>query len=240
MDLKELSKFYGITIEDLKDMSYRKLEVMTDDMKKKKEFIKFENTKHDIEYKETVKTYFAPFNYLSNWFSEDEIIEACAKTYPNINDFVEEFCVKHGEKKLPKNAEYLRTEYRVLPRYTRSGERLMEGSFENCDVYRVVKQYQGLIDGKIVLKLLYAKYPQLKEFEFNAYEIHDNIDYIIYPKNNLFTPFEALMNKDVDAIIEKNIEYATSYNKGNYTIIKVNERINSEKVRHFFEVIKNL
>lgn len=94
---------------------------------------------------------------------------------------------------------------------------------------------------KIILSLLYDKYPQLREFDFSAYSWDDfGSEYEIYPVNNVFTPFRALMEKDVEAIKKRNLDYGRSYNCGEYTVQKVTERLKSDEVQHYFDVIRNL
>ena len=64
--------------------------------------------------------------------------------------------------------------------------------------------------------------------------------YEIYPHTvNCYTPFEALLAGDITAIIERNENYCKSYNCGEYTLDKWNERVKSPEMQHYFDVIKS-
>lgn len=39
---------------------------------------------------------------------------------------------------------------------------------------------------------------------------------------------------------KRNMDYGGSYNHGEYTVQKVSERLESDEVQHYFEVIRNL
>ena len=65
--------------------------------------------------------------------------------------------------------------------------------------------------------------------------------YEIYPHTvNCYTPFEALLAGDITAIIERNKNYCKSYNCGEYTLDKWNERVKSPEMQHYFDVIKSI
>lgn len=119
----------------------------------------------------------------------------------------------------------------------------MESERVRCRVYRVKNQYQCTRHGAVILDLLYEMYPELKQFEFSAYEFNEykgSLPYEIYPKNHIYTPLRALMSGDVEAIKKRNLDYAKSYNFGFYTPENVKKVMESEEGQHFFEVVKNL
>lgn len=60
------------------------------------------------------------------------------------------------------------------------------------------------------------------------------------PENGIYTPFKALMDNDIEAIKKRNIEYARFYNHGDFSPQKVEERLESDEVKYYFNVIKNM
>ena len=112
-----------------------------------------------------------------------------------------------------------------------------------CDIYMLQNDAQGVKQGDVLLTLLYAVWPELKEFRFHAYSLspgEKEDSYLIFPNNNIYTPFTALMNQDVDSIKKRNREYCRSYNHGEYTPEKCEERLEGEVGKHFFDVIRIL
>ena len=47
------------------------------------------------------------------------------------------------------------------------------------------------------------------------------------------------MDNDIEAIKKRNIEYARFYNHGDFSPQKVEERLESDEVKYYFNVIKN-
>lgn len=249
IDIYNLKKFYNLTDDQIKEHTINQLMKMQNDMLADKEKQAFEANKTDKEYKRIVKKYFEMFDFLSQYWSEDEIVAACAK-HMKISDIIEEKAIPCERIKVPcetyhqdQNYEYLRTSPEIVPRYTKSGEQLLFGETKTCHVYRKAHQYQSVKHGNIVLELLYNKYPELREFEFKAYthSYYDNRPYEIYPdKINCYTPFDAIMNKDIDSIIKRNEDYCKFYNHGEYNIESWERRVNTPEIQHYFNVIQNL
>ena len=234
---EELSEFYGLPIDQLKTKSYNDLETLTDQMKTQKAHNEALQNKNDKEYIRIVKKYLTPYAFLKQYFSEPDIIAAASK-HASVRSLVNELPLPKGTKCSHSNAEYIRTSIETLRQFDSHGHELLYGKPATCDVYRIPAKFQGLIHGNIILELLYNKYPQLKEFNFKAYEYHAcNAAYEIYPDNHIYTPFEALLKKDIDAIIARNENYAASYNAGIYTKELTQERLKSDEAKHFFDVI---
>lgn len=243
VDLEGLSQFYKIEKESLKGKTYNELKKMEEDMKRKKADILASNHERDAEFARIVRKFFIPFQYLLQWFTEEDIIRACAINVTE-QDIVSYYSVRSGSEYAFPDAEYVKTGMDYIPRYTKSGERLMYGEHTKCDTYRIRNHYQGVCHGKVILHLLYEKYPRLQEYKFSAYEYTayeypGKLPYEIYAKNVYF-PFAALMEKDIAAIIKRNQEYAVSYNHGEYTPGKVAARLESEGVRKLFQVISEM
>lgn len=248
---EEFKKFYNITDKELLRYTLEKIIEMNNNMLSYKKQQKFEKDRNDKEYKRIVKKYLTIFDMLNKYWSEDEIVEACAK-HLTTSDIAKEQPIpcerihcqpeKYNEYyHYPEPMEYKRTGLASVRRYTKSGDELLYGETKMCHIYMTTNEYQGIHHGNIILELLYSTYPELKEFEFKAYKFHNHIQYEIYPSGiNCYTPFDALMESDIEAIIKRNEGYCKAYNAGIYTLEKWNERVNSPEIQHYFNIIKNL
>lgn len=250
VDTDELKKFHNLTDEQFRNCTINEILKLNDTMLYHKKQQQFAANNTDAEYKRIMKKYLAIFPLLNQYWSEDEIIAACAK-HVTLSDIV-------TEENIPCNRiscspqdyglhynpplEYLRTGVATVRRYTKSGEELLYGESKKCFIYRKAYEYQGTKHGKIILELLYQTYPELRQFEFEAYEYREYENhYEIYPKHiNCYTPFHALLTRDIDAIINRNEQYCKSYNCGEYTLAKWAERKNSPEIQHYFDVIRSL
>lgn len=236
--MEELSEHFHIPIDGLKQKSYQELEQMELRMKQEKAFEEAKRSAADEEYIRILKKYFTMWDLLTRYWKEEDVI-AAASRHLTIRDITSECPVRAGDHAPYQEAEFIETKGAFLPRFTKSGEQLLYGEWVKCDVYRIPNQYQHTRHGNVVLDLLYQTYPELKEFQFNAYGMYaKNEGYEIYPRNKVYTPFIALMEGDIDAIVERNISYGKSYNCGKYTVAKVKERLASPEIQRYFDVIR--
>lgn len=211
------------------------------------------NPKYTNELKKQLKKWFTPFDFLSQWFSENDILRAISEYYEitTMNDLENQNKLVTEEKtdnyahikyyqNQPKTYEYLREDYACLPQYDRYGRQYLESRWAKCMIFRTVHPIQNTLHGAVTLHLLYQKYPQLKPFQFSAHAIRDTEDYEIYPANNIYTPWDALMEKDIDRIIKRNQDYAKAYNHGIFRIKETEKRLASEETKNYFDIIRNL
>lgn len=240
LNLDELSEYTGESVADLKKRSYMDLETMIENMQADKIMKRNNRNAADAEYERLVFRYFQPFPFLKHWFDEREIVLACAHTGVTVSDLCQEVKIQPGYKCGLSNAEYLRTSFESVPQFDKMGRELMQRKQEKMDVYRVASHYQGLCHGKVILHLLYGRYPELAKFEFNAYGMDSCSSYEIYPKTGVYVPFEALMDGDIDAILLRNRDYCAWYNNGRYTTEECEKAFRSEKVMEMFDVIRKI
>lgn len=253
MKMKSLAEHFGVDVNELKQKSYLELELMFKQMEEDERAKRCDDALKSEAYTHLIKQYFTPFEFLRQWFSEEEIIRICA-----LNDVAErDLCEEEkttSDRSYHKEAEFIRNDKKRVPKNSNSpacnacvqrvGNECAYGcpyaTLSPCSVFRVKHHYQGLRHGKVILDLLYGKYPELKQFEFAAYEYHDyeRLPYEIYPKNHIYTPFEALMSGDIEAIKERNRRYAKAYNGSIHTPDATEKRL--EENQNFFEVIVNL
>lgn len=248
INFKTLCEYHHLTEGEIQNYTIKEILALNDIMASEKKQESFNKNLNDAEFKRIVKKFLTIFDFLSQYWTEDEIVATCAKCV-DIDQIVE-------EKNIPCEAivsspeeyaelhgyDFIRTDYASVRRYTKQGEELLYGERKKCHIFRCSKSYQGLIHGKVILDLLYGTYPELRQFNFSAYEYYSyNSDYEIYPKTvNCYTPFKALMEQDIDAIIKRNEEYCKFYNNGEYTPEKWVEAVKSVKMQHYFKVIREM
>ncbi len=240
MDLDSLSEYTGKSIEELKAESYSSLETMIKDMQNNKIIERNNRNAKDEEYERLVLKYFEPVDLLRHWFDDKEIVLACARNSVTEKELCTEVCVSPGGRCHYSNAEYIRTSLEAVPQYDSRGNELMEREHKTMDVYRIANTYQGLCHGKVILSLLYARYPELAQFGFSAYGMSGGQDYEIYPANDIYTSITALLSGDVDWIIHRNREYCKFYNKGRYTLEECNRVFRTGEALKMFDVIRKI
>lgn len=241
-DLQQLADYLHKTEIEIKDYSYTQLENLKKQMLAEKAKDAAANREISPEFTRLVKKYFTLWNLLTCYWTEDEVLKAVAR-HMNERDLTSEVAVRKGNKCWQNDAEYVCTKQAFIPRFSKEGEQLMQSEYCTCDIYRVKNPYQHLHQAKVVEKLLYDTFPELKEFQFSIYgcQYNDrNAFYEIYPKNNIYTPFRALLEGNIDAIKNRNREYAKAYNHGVYTVQETEKRLKSEAAAHYFDVIRNM
>ena len=247
IDFDALKSFYHITDETLNNSTINEILKINNDMLTTKEKERFETTKQDAEFKNAVIKYFTPFQMLSKYWTTDEIVVACAKhaTLSSIRQImsipVENLSNPQGFAD-NNHYEYIGIDWGSIRQFTKSGEELLHPKRCRCHNFYTPSHYQSNRHGKIILELLYDKYPELKEFQFAAYGAEQNpCPYEIYPHTiDCYTPFEALLTGDITAIIKRNEDYCRVYNCDEYTLDKWNERVKSPEMQHYFNVIQSI
>ena len=241
VDLDKLSAYNNTPVEKLKEKSYAELEKMEKEMNRKKFLEQNKKNAEDEEYERIVVKYFEPIAFLRNWFTEREIVLACANLGITERSLCSEMTVEPGHKCWRDNAEYLRTSVEPVPQYDKQGNELMERKRKTMDVYRVASRYQSTCHGDVIKKLLYGRYPELEEFGFSAYGMScGERVYEIYPKNNVYVGFTSLMTGNVDAILDRNRRYCKWYNNGRYSPDECEKAFREEGVRKMFDVIHSI
>ena len=210
--------------------------------------------KFQKQHKAYIQKWYKNFNWLTKFFPEDNVYQAIFDAHFSMhNDMLtdtltqlinidEGKCLYYDRN--PETFEYVGTGWYYIPEYDRNGREYSDRKRAKCRQYRTYARHQGIKDGNIVLQLLYGMRPKLKQFDFAAYAIDDyttNKDrYEIYPKNQIYTPFIALMNRDIDAICTRNMAYAKSYNFGAFTVEEVKKRLKSDEAQHYFDIIREV
>lgn len=240
LDLDALSEYSGTAVADLKKLSYEDLEGKLKAMKEDKILRENKQNAEDKEYERLVLKYLKPLNMLRCWFSDREIVLACANANVTKHDLCEETFVSQGQKYHHSNAEYVRTSKEYVPQYDRWGRKLEERQLKTVDVYLIPNRYQGIRHGAIIANLLYKRYPELSRFKFKMYDTSHETRYEIYTKNGIYVPWQALMTGNVDEIISRNETYCRSYNCGEYTPAKWQKRLMEKETQELFDATREV
>lgn len=240
LNLDALAEYTGKTVEELKNLSYTTLEAKIKDMENDKIIKRNNRNANDKEYERLVLKYFRPVPMLRHWFEDREIVLACARTGVTDRDLCGETFVPVNGKCHYKDGEYIRTSVESIIQYDKKGRELAERVREKRDVYRVAARYQGLCHGKAILYALYQRHPDLAKFGFTAYDASYETDYEIYPTNNIYTSFAALLSGDVDWIIHRNREYCHSYNNGRHTTAECEKMFKTDEAQEMFNLIRSI
>ncbi len=242
LEMDELAEYKGCKVDELKAYSYAELESMIADMKKDKIIKRNKMNAKDKEFERLVLKFFEPLSLLRPWFTDNEIVLACANTGVTESQLCQEHNVPVGNQcSYIHNAEFIRRSWESIPQYDSHGRELMERKREQRDVFRIASRYQGLCHGEVFLHLLYSRYPELSKYGFSAYSMSgSDRDYEIYPKNGIYVPFTALMSGDVDRIMFRNREYCKSYNNGRYTEAECEKAFRTEEAQEMFSLIYDI
>lgn len=227
-DLKKLAVFKNVTHDQLESMTLADINAGLKAMVNAEFGQECERNKSSEEFARLVEKYFTPFKMLLKYWSKNEIIEACALAGINEYQLCEKKMIRPGHLCHDTDAEYIRTSREHMPEYDHNGRQYLEGKYEICDVYRVRNHYQGIYHGDVIKSLLYGRYPELKKFCFKFYEYYaysNTPEYEIYPDCKLYVPFEALMEGNIEKVLERNREYCKSYNHGEYTPERLEARL---------------
>lgn len=150
LELDSLSEYTNISIDDLMNKTYNELVEMIRKMNEEKANNETKRNAEDAEYRRIVLKFLEPLEFLKQWWSEDEIIEACTQTHTSIRDLCSEELVQPGHKCHRTPNEFLRTSVESVPQYDCHGREYMERARTTRDVYRVINHYQSNSTGKII------------------------------------------------------------------------------------------
>lgn len=122
IDFEELGKFYGITMDELKAKSYFELEKMEAEMSNSRSLKKLS----DANFSYVARKFLICFEFLNQWFSEDEIIAATCRN-ADMNDLTEEYNFPVGMKCPYQKSEFLGTKQVTVREYDKNGREYLYG-----------------------------------------------------------------------------------------------------------------
>lgn len=238
IDITTLKKTYHLTEEELKHMTLLEAIQLLDQKDSNDKQKAIQERKNDPNYLKDLKTYFRPYQALCSIWPEETVQKVCIEEL-SLHDITREHKMVIPERQPLHNPpklhgmEYIKTTYA----FVNDGDDLVH---RNCHIYKCTNPYQGTHHGTVVLRLLYETWPQLKPFEFSAYEMTNLESYELYTKSHLFVPFLALIKGDTETIQKRNRDYAKSYNNGFFTPENIEKLLENEETKQLFQIIKTL
>ena len=224
IDLDYIRKWVDISEEELMQRLVKDAVGLQKEAKEKEKAEIIKKRKNDSTYNIAfVKKFFDMFEYLNQFFTDEEILEAC-KNHMGKGDLTKEQVIRgyHTE-----DTDY----YTVL---TAGGtysfeEHRSSWSREVRDIGTKVlmrNQYQGVRGAHdVALELLLKKCPFLSEYELKVYDLNERNDWFFvenpnnkngYAESSLYVPFSAVMNKDPEKILKTHRNYWHEYGNGKY------------------------
>lgn len=197
----------------------------------------------DDEYKTFCNNLLKCKDILLEWFSFDEIVNACAKTMSK-RDLAEEFVDRNCQDSLPwrKNAILKCRENRRVKRLHGPGSRSGATDVVRCSIFYVPNQYQHLKYDAMMQELLKFYNPSLEKYDIKFYTIDKRDSWIFVTINDisLYVPMFALFTADENIIRETHMSYHSNYYRDKPEIVqKHQEFINSKEVKNFFNDLCN-
>ena len=201
----------------------------------------------DPDFRKYVLMFWCDYHYMSQYFTDDEIIAAAAH-YMSKWNLSKEIAVPGtrpvGEPLSYCASIYKRQGYSEFIEYKGSWERKIT---KPATFYIVANDYQHGSDS-VSKHLLMTRFPYLKDcFEIKVYKNFDYNDWIFigFPDktddgkviaHSLYTPISALMNKDTQAIIDCHLNYWHNYGSSKYDT-REKEFIERDDVQEFLKKV---
>ena len=150
-----------------------------------------------------------------------------------------------------------RGKIRVFRDVTVEGQTVSMEGYKEATVrdFRVIHNYQGLKHSKLISQLLQNRFKWFNKFKWDIYELRDLENYEVYLTTEekhksfksdlkLYVPLKALLQKDKQAIENRNKEYWLSYCNSSYGLNKRNnktlEQFNKRKEKERGEYLEVL
>ena len=240
IDLDYIRKWVDISEEELMQRLVKDAVGLQKEAKEKEKAEIIKKRKNDSTYNIAfVKKFFDMFGYLNQFFTEEEILEAC-KNHMDKRDLTTEQVIRGYHA---KDTDY----YTVLTAGKHYSFEEHSGSWkrEVRDIGTKVlmrNRYQSVRGAQdVALELLLKKCPFLSEYELKVYDLNERNDWFFvenpdnkngYAEASLYVPFSAVMSKDAEKILETHRNYWHQYNNGIYAEA-VDEFLASDFVQGF-------
>lgn len=252
IDIEMIKQYVDISEEELMMRLVKDAVGLQEEAEKNKHKKEVKERLADPEYRKYVLMFWKEYDYLKQYFTDDEIIEAAAKFMPKFF-LVTELAVP-GRR--PKD-EPLGCGPSIFKRYGYTEFTECKGGWERkvrkeATFYTVADNYQ-IHSSDSVKYLLMNRFPYLNEYaKVEVYDIDDRNDWIYIGLpftwagengvekesiHSLYTPVSALMAKNPDKIVETHLSYWHRYNK----IYDEREKafVETEAVQEFLRRVAN-
>lgn len=248
LDLDAVARFLNKNVEEVIKMPMGDVIQAQQDFEEQRIRDNIASLKQDENYSALIRKFFIPFRMLSRYFTEDEIVQACAEHNIKEMDLCQEICIPLSRNSSyyhnhPEHYSYKETAFRYISQYDLAGRELAERKRERCEVFMGKSNYQGIVHGEVIKSLLLNRFPELSAYNIECYGINcaeDNYEVYISKsdaknKGSIYTPFDALMAGDTEKILERNESYCKFYNNGTYSLPEWEKR--KEEYADIFELV---
>lgn len=195
IDLDYIKKWMKISDEELMERLVKDAVGLQEEAKERehKEIVK--ERMQDKTYNTAfMREFFASYNYLRDYFSDEEILTAC-KHHASKSDMATEVAIRGHQNEASLGIRFVkhtRTKFTGIDRNGWSRTVVDDGT-----IVLTPSPYQPIFARKVIKELLLQKLPYLKDFAAAVYEIHDKKQDLIFIKN----PEKAEHNCDVSLYI---------------------------------------
>lgn len=257
MELYKLSTYYNISVSKLKQKTYQELENLEKRMREEQTVENYKTISCPASKEQIILRHCYILPLLLRYWDYEKVIKAIHITMSD-RDIITEEPVRPTNTGqchyMAKRYPYLGKKQAILPRYTKSGERLMEGEVKTCHIFETPNSYQHLHHAAAIHLLLQDTYPELYQFQIDIYGLYwisadlkkrtEEFDkYQIYIKENnhmWYVPLDKLVKRDTDGIYQTTWNYAKSYNHGYYQPKNIEDAAKTDGTKHLFDIIQNL
>lgn len=241
IDIEYIKKWVDISEEELMERLVKDAISLQREARNNEHAAKVAERLADERYPRMVEQFLDNYDYLSKYFSKEEIVNACAQNM-GINDLTRE-TVRRGIF-APEDKFGM-----IFVRHTEGTVTFKEynGSWERevrdyGTVYLEKNRYQSVSGGHDVNKLLIlSAAPWLKDYKVTVYDINHSSDWIYVDlgeeeEHSLYVPTSAIFEKDAQRIIDCHKNYWHNYGCGKYDA-REEEFLNSPLVKQFLEKV---
>lgn len=241
VDIDFIKEWVDISEEELMQRLVKDAVGLQEEAEKNKKKADIEKRMQDETYNIAfVKKFFRQFEYLNQYFSDEDILAAC-KRHLEKHDLAREDRIR-GYK--DKDTAYYTVVGHGMFSFTEHRGQWEREVRDEGTVILIPNQYQGYVASKVTKDLLLQRCPWIKSYSLEVYEINMQNDWIfvknpvgdaVYTVNtSLYVPFSALMDKDAKKIIDTHRKYWHDYGCGKYDQ-ETEKFLSSDFVREFLE-----
>lgn len=177
------------------------------------------DNEYDIDF---VKQFFKDYKYFSQYFTDEEILNACKNNMGKC-DLTREEIIK-GHLETCSYGKILRYDVGEVTEYRGPWERKVRTERTVLLIPNPYQNIYGAVD--VNRELVISKCPYIADYDVSIYAIDYGNDWIYvnvpaemnkgYATSCLYVPISALFNKDAEKIVETHSSYWHNYGSGKY------------------------
>ena len=225
IDLDYIKKWMKISDEELMERLVKDAVGLQEEARELEHQAIVKERMQDKTYNTTfMQEFFTSYNYLRDYFSDEEILTAC-KHHASKSDMATEVAIRGYQNETSLGIRFVkhtRTKFTEIDRNGWSRTVMAKGT-----IVLTPSPYQSIFAGKVIKELLLQKLPYLKDFAVSIHEIYDKKQDLIFIKNpqkaehncdvSLYiSAGELLLRKTGTELLQKHKEYWHDYDHGRY------------------------